>query len=73
MVLNMLVVMDDGTSFLHDNHLATLISTREESMALLRNVFKTEEMFLDMFEDEYREMSVSGMTNNMSLSISLWT
>jgi len=57
MVLNMLVVMDDGTSFLHDNHLATLISTREESMALLRNVFKTEEMFLDMFEDEYREMS----------------
>ena len=66
MVLNMLVVMDDGTSCLHDNHLATLMATREESMALLRNVFKTEEMFLDMFEDEYREMSVSGHGNEMS-------
>ena len=66
MVLNMLVVMDDGTSCLHDNHLATLMATREESMALLRNVFKTEEMILDMFEDEYREMSVSGHGIGMS-------
>lgn len=59
MVLNVLVVMEDGRSCLHDNHLAALISTKEESMELLRHVFKTEEMFLDMFEDEYREMTVS--------------
>lgn len=59
MVLNMLVMMDDGTSCLRDEHLATLIGTKEESMLLLRPVFKTEEMFLDMFEDEYREMTVS--------------
>ncbi|KAF6024766.1 CLEC16A [Bugula neritina] len=57
MVLNMLVVMDDGTSCLRDNHYATLISIKEESMALLRDVFKTEEIFLDMFEDEFREMT----------------
>ena len=61
MVLSTLVVMEDGTSCLRDHHLATLIDTKEESMALLRNVFKTEEMFLDMFEDEYREMSVSSL------------
>lgn len=54
----MLVVMDDGTSCLRDNHYATLISIKEESMALLRDVFKTEEIFLDMFEDEFREMTV---------------
>ena len=61
MVLNSLVVMEDGTNCLRDHHLATLIATKEESMVLLRNVFKTEEMFLDMFEDESREMSVSNI------------
>lgn len=58
LVLNMLVVMDDGRSCLHDNHLAALLDTKEESLVLLRTVFKTEEMFLDMFEDEFREMTV---------------
>ncbi|XP_067938113.1 protein CLEC16A-like [Watersipora subatra] len=57
LVLKSLVLKEDGTSCLRDHHLANLISTKEESMALLRNVFKSEEMFLDMFEDEYREMS----------------
>ena len=59
MVLNMMVVLDDGRSCLRDSHLAELISTKEESMELLRHVFKSEEIFLDMFEDEYREMTVS--------------
>jgi len=40
LVLNTLVVLDDGTSCLGDRHLATLMATKEESMMLLRNVFK---------------------------------
>ena len=67
LVLKSLVLKEDGTSCLRDHHLANLISTKEESMALLRNVFKSEEMFLDMFEDEYREMSVRIEERELSL------
>lgn len=50
------LVVKDGTSFLEDRHLAAIEQSREESSQLLRNFFKSEEIFLDMFEDEYQEM-----------------
>ncbi|KAL3236899.1 hypothetical protein MRX96_022153 [Rhipicephalus microplus] len=46
----------DGESCLQDHHLAGLEQAKEESTLLLRNFYKSEEMFLDMFEDEYQEM-----------------
>lgn len=46
----------DGESCLQDHHLAGLEQAKEESTLLLRNYYKTEEIFLDMFEDEYQEM-----------------
>lgn len=55
MLLKQLVIKN-GISFLQDHHLATIEGAREESMLLLRNFYKSEEIFLDMFEDEYREM-----------------
>ncbi|XP_065302380.1 protein CLEC16A isoform X2 [Dermacentor albipictus] len=46
----------DGESCLQDHHLAGLEQAKEESTLLLRNFYKSEEIFLDMFEDEYQEM-----------------
>ncbi|XP_063234490.1 protein CLEC16A homolog isoform X2 [Bacillus rossius redtenbacheri] len=50
------LVMKNGRSFLHDCHLAAIEGAKEESTSLLRNFYKSEEIFLDMFEDEYNEM-----------------
>ncbi|XP_076312191.1 C-type lectin domain containing ema isoform X3 [Tachypleus tridentatus] len=50
------LVLKDGNSFLQDRHLAAIEQAREESTLLLRNFYKSEEIFLDMFEDEYHEM-----------------
>ena len=40
-----------------DEHFAELEGAREESTLILRNFYKSEEIFLDMFEDEWREMN----------------
>ncbi|XP_044589719.1 protein CLEC16A homolog isoform X3 [Cotesia glomerata] len=50
------IVMSDGQSLLCDAHLAAIESAREQSTALLRNFYKSEDIFLDMFEDEYVEV-----------------
>lgn len=50
------LVYINGRSFLQDRHLACVENARECSNQLLRNFYKSEEIFLDMFEDEYREM-----------------
>ncbi|PSN39601.1 Protein CLEC16A [Blattella germanica] len=50
------LVMKNGQSYLHDAHLAAIEGAKEESTCLLRNFYKSEEIFLDMFEDEYSEM-----------------
>lgn len=50
------LVMKGGQSYLHDCHLAAIEGAKEESTCLLRNFYKSEEIFLDMFEDEYSEM-----------------
>uniref|UniRef100_A0A0C9Q4M4 CLEC16A protein n=1 Tax=Fopius arisanus TaxID=64838 RepID=A0A0C9Q4M4_9HYME len=50
------LVISDGESLLCDAHLAAIESAKEESTALLRNFYKSEDIFLDMFEEEYSEV-----------------
>uniref|UniRef100_A0A2C9JQK0 Uncharacterized protein n=1 Tax=Biomphalaria glabrata TaxID=6526 RepID=A0A2C9JQK0_BIOGL len=50
------LVNSEDRSYLQDRHLACIENARECSTQLLRNFYKSEEIFLDMFEDEYREM-----------------
>ncbi|KAL3877759.1 hypothetical protein ACJMK2_035421 [Sinanodonta woodiana] len=51
------LVYQPGKSYLQDRHLACLENAHEGSTQILRNFYKSEEIFLDMFEDEYREMT----------------
>ncbi|XP_064631052.1 protein CLEC16A-like isoform X3 [Lineus longissimus] len=50
------LVYRKGKNFLQDRHLACIEGAKEESVLLLRVFYKSEEIFLDMFEDEFREM-----------------
>ncbi|XP_068100791.1 protein CLEC16A isoform X1 [Hyperolius riggenbachi] len=50
------LVLFDTDCIIKDVHLACLEGAREESVHLLRHFHKGEEIFLDMFEDEYRSM-----------------
>ncbi|KAK3927792.1 Protein CLEC16A-like protein [Frankliniella fusca] len=50
------IVIHANSSFLQDCHLAAIEGAKEESSSVLRNFYKSEEIFLDMFEDEYHEM-----------------
>ncbi|XP_060116778.1 protein CLEC16A [Heteronotia binoei] len=60
LLLKQLVVSQHG-SIIKDVHLACLEGAREESVHLLRRFYKGEEIFLDMFEDEYRSMTLKPM------------
>jgi hypothetical protein len=48
----------NGKSYITDFHLACIEQTREQSAFTLRRQFKSEEMFLDMFEHEYHNLTV---------------
>ncbi|XP_061604098.1 protein CLEC16A isoform X2 [Phyllopteryx taeniolatus] len=50
-------VLSGSLCIIKDVHLACLEGAREESLHLLRRFYKGEEIFLDMFEDEYRSMT----------------
>ncbi|XP_049924530.1 protein CLEC16A isoform X1 [Epinephelus moara] len=50
-------VLSGNNCIIKDVHLACLEGAREESLHLLRRFYKGEEIFLDMFEDEYRSMT----------------
>ncbi|XP_060757069.1 protein CLEC16A isoform X2 [Neoarius graeffei] len=50
-------VLSGTRCIIKDVHLACLEGAREESLHLLRRFYKGEEIFLDMFEDEYRSMT----------------
>ncbi|XP_047006893.1 protein CLEC16A isoform X2 [Ictalurus punctatus] len=50
-------VLSGTRCIVKDVHLACLEGAREESLHLLRRFYKGEEIFLDMFEDEYRSMT----------------
>ncbi|XP_066496616.1 protein CLEC16A isoform X1 [Tiliqua scincoides] len=55
------MVLSNRGSIIKDVHLACLEGAREESVHLLRRFYKGEEIFLDMFEDEYRSMTLKPM------------
>ncbi|KAG8435206.1 hypothetical protein GDO86_013230 [Hymenochirus boettgeri] len=55
-LLKQLVSSENGC-IIKDVHMACLEGAREESVHLLRHFYKGEEIFLDMFEDEYRTMT----------------
>ncbi|XP_037093769.1 protein CLEC16A homolog [Pollicipes pollicipes] len=50
------LVLTAGGSVLSDADLARVEGAREQATLTLRNFYKSEEIFLDIFEDEYREM-----------------
>ncbi|XP_069566076.1 protein CLEC16A isoform X2 [Brachyistius frenatus] len=54
-------VLSGNNCIIKDVHLACLEGAREESLHLLRRFYKGEEIFLDMFEDEYRSMTSKPM------------
>ncbi|CAG9824726.1 unnamed protein product [Phaedon cochleariae] len=47
----------DGKNILLESHKSTIETAKTQSLALLRNFYKSEEIFLDMFEHEYCDMS----------------
>ncbi|XP_044272607.1 protein CLEC16A homolog isoform X1 [Tribolium madens] len=55
------LVMADGKSVLLESHKSTIESAKTQSTALLRNFYKSEEIFLDMFEHEYCDMSKTSL------------
>ncbi|XP_027626866.1 protein CLEC16A isoform X4 [Tupaia chinensis] len=54
-------VLPSSGCIIKDVHLACLEGAREESVHLVRHFYKGEEIFLDMFEDEYRSMTMKPM------------
>uniref|UniRef100_A0A7N5K4H3 C-type lectin domain containing 16A n=1 Tax=Ailuropoda melanoleuca TaxID=9646 RepID=A0A7N5K4H3_AILME len=54
-------VVTSAGCIIKDVHLACLEGAREESVHLVRHFYKGEEIFLDMFEDEYRSMTMKPM------------
>lgn len=46
------LVTCDGKNILLEPHRLVIESVKSQSMALLRNFYKSEEIFLDMFEHE---------------------
>ncbi|KAL0278779.1 UNVERIFIED_CONTAM: hypothetical protein PYX00_000494 [Menopon gallinae] len=54
-LLTQLIFVNDSHT-LSDSQLAAIAGAKEESTSVVRNFYKTEEIFLDMFEDEYNEM-----------------
>ncbi|XP_048519708.1 protein CLEC16A homolog isoform X2 [Dendroctonus ponderosae] len=55
------LVICDGKNILLEPHRQVIESVKSQSMALLRNFYKSEEIFLDMFEHEYCDMSKSSL------------
>ncbi|XP_031218355.1 protein CLEC16A isoform X5 [Mastomys coucha] len=65
-------VLTSSSCVIKDVHLACLEGAREESVHLVRHFYKGEEIFLDMFEDEYRSMTairVFFMLRSLSLQL----
>ncbi|KAL6441795.1 hypothetical protein ACFW04_002319 [Cataglyphis niger] len=46
----------EGQCLLQESHLAAIEAAKEQSTSLLKNFYKSEDIFLDMFEDEYSEI-----------------
>ncbi|CAF1254051.1 unnamed protein product [Rotaria magnacalcarata] len=52
---------EENVSYLSDHHLARIEGAYEQSTEDLRRHYRQQEMFLDMFEDEYRQMELNPM------------
>ncbi|XP_053987168.1 protein CLEC16A homolog isoform X2 [Hylaeus volcanicus] len=50
------LAMSEGHSMLKDSHLEAIEAVKEQSTWLLKSFYKSEDIFLDMFEDEYSEI-----------------
>ncbi|KOC59039.1 Protein CLEC16A [Habropoda laboriosa] len=50
------LVISEGQIMLKDSHVAAIEAAKEQSTSLLKNFYKSEDIFLDMFEDEYSEI-----------------
>lgn len=50
------ITINEEQVFISDRHIAVLLNAKEKILPLLRQFFKKEEMFLELFEDEYNEM-----------------
>uniref|UniRef100_A0A2S2QFM6 Protein CLEC16A n=2 Tax=Sipha flava TaxID=143950 RepID=A0A2S2QFM6_9HEMI len=55
MLLKKLTIHEEKT-YISDEHIAIIFNAKEKILTLLRQFFKKEEMFLELFEDEYNEM-----------------
>ncbi|XP_053696989.1 protein CLEC16A homolog [Sabethes cyaneus] len=56
-------IIGTGTTNINicEQHRNSLFSARNQSMTVLRNFYKSEDIFLDLFEDEYNEMVKSSL------------
>ncbi|XP_018047234.1 PREDICTED: protein CLEC16A isoform X1 [Atta colombica] len=50
------LTISEGQCLLRESHLAVIEAAKEQSTSLLKNFYKSEDIFLDMFEDEYSEI-----------------
>ncbi|XP_072761031.1 protein CLEC16A homolog isoform X2 [Anoplolepis gracilipes] len=50
------LMVSEGQCLLRESHLAAIEAAKEQSTSLLKNFYKSEDIFLDMFEDEYSEI-----------------
>lgn len=56
------IVKDENQKFaLTDAQHAAILTAQSQCMAVLRNFYKSEDIFLDLFEDEYKEMSKTSL------------
>lgn len=51
-----MIQIDSAECSLLETHHNAIFSARNQSMTVLRNFYKSEDFFLDLFEDEYNEM-----------------
>lgn len=54
-------LLGTNPSQIPENHRASLLQARAQSMTVLKNFYKSEDIFLDLFEDEYNEMTKSNL------------
>lgn len=52
----LLQLLGSNPSQIQEIHRASLLQARTQSMTVLKNFYKSEDIFLDLFEDEYNEM-----------------
>ncbi|XP_062563745.1 protein CLEC16A homolog [Armigeres subalbatus] len=55
-LLSQIIGVGTSNVNINDLHKNTVMSARNQSMTVLRNFYKSEDIFLDLFEDEYNEM-----------------